>query len=217
MKNITCVHTGMGLAPVLETVFSNAVGEISCNHIVDTGILRDVIRDGGVSDLTEKRLLSLFEEALMAKPDLVVCTCSSIGDVADKAAAMHPEAKIIRIDHAMAEYAVEHFEKIAVMATLTTTITPSCRLVERLAEKKGKHVQVISATAEGAFANLIGNKPDEALQCMKDCAVKLCKDAQVLLLAQASMGNFAEELSKVTGVPVFTSPALCAEELKTIL
>ena len=215
---IACLYTGVGLHNRIEPLLKQYLGEdVVFNHIMDSGIMRDIIADDGITPKTERRLLSLFKAAVLTEPDLVLCTCSSIGEVAEKAATLYPEVPIVRIDDAMARYAVEHYSRIAVMATLSTTVLPSCRLIERIAAQQGKSVKVVSATAEGAFPLLISGKPEEALERMKKTAAQLCGDADVLLLAQASMEAFAPQLHETTGVPVFTSPELCAKQLARLL
>lgn len=218
MKKLACVYTaGGGMPQVMEKVFESKLGQIRFNHISDSGMMRDLIADGGVTESTERRLLKLFDAAVGTDPDMVICTCSSIGEVAERAQAAHPEVKILRIDEAMALYAVEHYERIAVIATVETTVGPSCRLLERLAADLGKEISVVSGTAAEAFPLLLEGKKGEALRYIREKAVDLCGEADILLLAQASMCVFAEELSAATGKPVIGSPELCAQEVAELL
>lgn len=216
---IACIYTGVGLHTKIEALLKEQLGDDTVfNHIMDSGIMRDIVAENGVTPKLETRLMHLFEDAVGCDPDLVLCTCSSIGEVAEKAAKLHPEVRIQRIDDAMARYAAENYSKVAVMATLSTTVGPSCRLVERIAAENGKKVEVVSATAAEAFPLLIAGKPDEALEYMKKTARELAESgAEVLLLAQASMAAFAQQLHEVTGLPVFTSPELSAKQVAEIL
>ncbi len=219
MKRIACVYTAIGLHPIMEKLFSEAVDdEVVFNHIIDSGMIRDVVAADGITPDIEARLLGLFDSAAAIKPDIVVCTCSSIGEVAEKADALHPEVKILRVDEAMAREAVSKYSKIAVMSTLTTTVLPSCRLVERIAREEGKEVTVVSATANGVRSAQAAGREDLALEDIKKTASELCADgAQILLLAQASMAKYADDLHELLGIPVLTSPPECAKMLKKLL
>lgn len=215
MKTIACVHTGMGALPgMIEKKFGDAVGGAKFYHILDSGLIGDIIAAGGMTSQLEKRLNALFTAAAATEPDVVVCTCSSIGEAAESFAKEHPEANMLRVDYPMAKYAAEHAKKVAVLATLATTVDPSVRLVERLAAEAGREVEVVSAVAEGAFAAMISGNMEAATAAVVKTAKEKCQDADVVLLAQASMSNFADALKEVLGdVTMLDSPSTCAAYL----
>ena len=116
----------------------------------------------------------------------------------------------------MARYAVENAKKIAVLATLATTVEPSCRLVQRLAKEMGKTVEVISATALDAFDAMRRGDNRAATEDVVKTAQKLCADVDIILLAQASMSNFVHALKDALGEDtiMLDSPSTCAAYLK---
>lgn len=219
MKRITCVHTGMGALPgIMEQKFTEAVGETRFHHILDSGLIGDVIAAGGVTPEIEERLNGLFSAAAGTQPDVVVSTCSSIGEVAERYAAANPDVRMLRVDYPMARYAAENAGRVAVLATLATTVDPSVRLVQRLAAEMGREVTVVSAVAEGAFEAMISGNMDKATECVIRTAREKCMDADVVLLAQASMSNFMEALRETLGEKtILDSPSTCAGYLKEYL
>lgn len=219
MKKIACVHTGMGALPgVMEKAFRETVGEVKCYHILDSGLIGDIVENGGMNPQIEARLEALFTAAASVQPDVLICTCSSIGEAAEAFASAHPETNVLRVDYPMAQFAAENGRKVAVLATLATTVQPSVRLVERLAKENGRDVEVISAVAEGAFEAMMEGNMEKAADKVLNTAVNLCAGADIILLAQASMSNFADALKKELGDAVMLdSPASCAAYLKCLL
>lgn len=217
MKTITCVHTGMGKLPeLIEKEFGNAVEDVKFYHILDSGLIGDIIAHNGITPKITDRLNALFTAAAGTNPDIIVSTCSSIGEAAEHYAAAHSETRILRIDYPMARYAVENAKKIAVLATLATTVEPSCRLVQRLAKEMGKTVEVISATALDAFDAMRRGDNRAATEDVVKTAQKLCADVDIILLAQASMSNFVHALKDALGEDtiMLDSPSTCAAYLK---
>lgn len=219
MKKIACVHTGMGALPeIIEKMFTEAVGEARFHHILDSGLIGDLVEAGGMNPQIEARLEALFTAAAGTQPDVLVCTCSSIGDSAEAFAASHPGLKILRVDYPMAEYAAKKADKAAVLATLSTTVEPSVRLVKRLAGEMGRDVDVVSAVADGAFEAMAGGDMEAASASVVRTARELCGDADVILLAQASMSRFTAALREALGdVVMLDSPSTCAAYLKEMM
>lgn len=219
MKKITMLHPmyNSGLAPQLEAVFGEALGECQYTHIGESSILNDVIANGGVTPNIRARLLSMYDAAVKTHPDIIVCTCSSIGAVAELADSVHEECRILRIDEAMVREALQAHSNIAMMATLGTTLAPSCALIERIAAEMGKEVTVTSAVSEGAMDALMAGDIDKAKELMCATAKELAQNATIILLAQASMAGMQSFLAEETGLPILSSPVPCANMLKELL
>ena len=220
MKKITCVYTGLGgLVENIEKIFTEACGEVRFHHILDSGLIADVVDAGGVTPLLEKRINALFDAAATTEADVIVSTCSSIGDVARKYAAEHPEENLLSIDYPMAKYAAEKGKKVAVLATLSTTVEPSARLVQNLAREAGREVEIVKAVVPGAFEAMTHGDMKKATELVIKTAKELCKGADMILLAQASMSNFKPALVETLGesVEFLESPASCAAYLKDSL
>lgn len=220
MKRITCVYTGIGgLVTSVENIFKEALGDVTFHHILDSGLIADVVAAGGVTPQLEKRLYALFDAAATTEPDMIVSTCSSIGDVTRKYAAEHPELPMLSIDYPMAKYAAERGTQVAVLATLVTTVEPSANLVKTLAEEAGREVKVVKAVVPGAFDAMVNGDMAEASRLVQKTAEEICRGADIVLLAQASMSAFKEELKKTLGdkTEILESPAACAAYLKKFL
>jgi len=216
MIKLSCIYTAFGaMIKPLEQEFIEALGgDARCNSIADSNLMMDILAEGGIDETMEKRILALFDSAVNSKVDAVLCTCSSIGNVADKAARLYPDKKIFRIDYAMAREAALHYKNIAVLSTLETTLVPTCSLIRRIAEENGREVHITTATPDSAFAAMIAGDMDKCESELQKAAKELCKNADILLLAQMSMESFLPGLERILDVPVLESPPTCAEFLK---
>jgi Asp/Glu/hydantoin racemase len=190
--------------------------EVRLVNIVDEGYIGQVIRDGRVTVASAKRLLYHYFAAEEAGADFIFTTCSSIGD-ATEAARSFVRIPIVRIDEAMALSAVGGWKRIAVLATLSTTLGPTMNYVEMLAKREGREIAMVNGLASGAFEALSGGDPAGHNRIIMETAAKVADRADVFLLAQASMAAMAEELASATGKPVLSSLLSGMERLRSIV
>ena len=124
---------------------------------------------------------------------------------------------VLKIDEAMAEQAVSMGKKIAVVATVTSTLRPSCNLIKEVAERNGKEIEVIEALVDGALDILI-NKGDKEKhnEMVLQKISSLDGKCDVIVLAQGSMVVLLPLLSNIT-TPVLSSPELAVRKLRDLL
>lgn len=221
MKRITVIYTGMGSLPNdVEKLFKQELGgDLKMHHILDSGLIGDVVAADGLTPQLEKRLTALYDAAATTDADLIIGACSSIGGFTERYAAEHPELKVLRIDYPMARYAAENGKKVVVMATLATTVAPSTELVQRLAAELGREVETVGVTVPGAFQDLISGRLAEATEKVVASAKETCMDADIIILAQASMALFKDAIRSVITpeTQLLESPSTCAAYLKNLL
>ncbi len=208
------------LSDMFEKMWPEALGEdIRFNHILDSNIMQDIIAEKHITEPISARLQHLFAAAAGCDVDGVVCTCSSIGDEADKFINAHPEVNMMRIDYPMAKYAADNYDAVAVMATLFTTVQPSCDLVKRLAEEQGKEVAVYDCVI-GEALKVMRQDYQAAAKIAAEAAKKLVEENGVkcILLAQASMTGFTPAIKEACpDVEVLNSPETFAKNIKNFI
>ncbi len=123
----------------------------------------------------------------------------------------------MKIDDAMAEEAVRLASRIAVVATVETTLSPTTRLIRRKAEDTGRDVQVDVHLVGGAFDALVRGNPAEHDRLVLDEIRAAARSAEVVVLAQASMSRLLPSLGTDITAPVLTSPALAVKRVVGIL
>ncbi|MEV5976467.1 aspartate/glutamate racemase family protein [Streptomyces sp. NPDC052114] len=134
----------------------------------------------------------------------VLCTCSTIGGVAEAVGA-DVGVPVLRVDRPMAAAAVAEGARIVVLATVASTLGPTVTLVEEEARRAGREVSVRAELVDGAWERF---EAGDSVGCAEVVAgaVRGVRDADVIVLAQASMAPAQRLLSDGT-VRVLSSPA----------
>lgn len=129
-------------------------------------------------------------------------TCSSISELAAPVS-RELGIPVLRIDEAMADQAVAEGHRIAVLATLPTTCAPTIRLIEERAALANADPVISSEVVEGAFEAVShGDRPTHD-RLVAAAIERVAADADVIVLAQASMASAAAAAD--VRVPVLTS------------
>lgn len=213
---IAAIYTGAALVKPLSDLMKKTLGDYKVMNILDDSMIADIIEAGGMTKAVKRRLYGYYEIACASGAELILNTCSSIGDAVYGAREFFP-IPIIRIDEPMARRAIELTDSIAVLATLPTTLDPTIRLLERCAQEAGKSIRTISALAEGAFPAITAGDAETHDRLIAETAKRVADSCDVILLAQGSMARMEKPLAELTGKTVLSSPRLGVEQIKGLL
>lgn len=217
MKTIAILYTSTGpLVQRMKGLVKQQYPDSRCLNLADDSLIADVKANGGLTPNLSRRMLLHVQSLVEAGADVVVSACSSVGAAAETAAALF-DIPVVRIDEAMIRKAITTGSRIGVLASLATTMQPTCDYIERIARQSGKPVTVSGCVAQGAYEALSGGDAARHDALLLQAADELAKQVDVLLLAQGSMTEMEQALAQKTGIPVFSSPALCVESLKNYL
>jgi Asp/Glu/hydantoin racemase len=168
-------------------------------HVVDPSLLADARRDGmtpGVAARMDARLHELAD----AGADVIVCTCSTLG--------AHAESRttdlgvpVLRVDRPMAEAAVAAGPRIAVLATVESTLEPTRELLRSV----GREVTLTETVCPSAWGFFEAGDHEGYASAIAAEARRVAPDADVIVLAQASMAPATALLTDLT-IPVLSSP-----------
>ncbi|NRA37453.1 MAG: Asp/Glu/hydantoin racemase [Planctomycetes bacterium] len=215
-KHICCVYTAGALVEGLKAEFAQTFPDARLSTIVDETLIMDIIDAGELNSELRERFQSLMRAADASGADIVFNTCSSVGELADQFQA-DMQTQVIKIDQFMMQQAVDECERIAVIATLPSTLAPTMRLLQKSADQAGKTVTIKDGLAAGAFEAAVSGDKDKHDQLIVACVEKLKDDVDGILLAQGSMARFAEELKVMTGKKVYSSVHSGVAGLKSLL
>ncbi|MFV0441474.1 MAG: aspartate/glutamate racemase family protein [Lachnospirales bacterium] len=181
----------------------------------DPTVLSDAREAGYVTPKAAAKLISLYMDAVKDDADAIINLCSSVGEVADASMdiSKYIGVPIVRVDEEMCREAVRVGKKIAVMATLPTTLEPTKNTVLRVAREMGKKVELVDALVEGAF----GLNQSEFKELMAKKANEVAGEVDVILFAQGSMAYCEGYISDLCKKTVLSSPRFGAIALKTAL
>ena len=216
MRTIAAIYTGVALVKPLSDQLALALPGYRIMNILDDSMIAQIIAEGGLSKAVRRRLYSYYDAAVTAGAELILNTCSSIGEAVYAAREFIP-VPIVRIDEAMVRRAVAEASRIAVLATVPTTLEPTLALVRRCAEEAGRHVSAIAAVAEGAFPAITAGDMATHDRLVAEKAGEVAGDCDVILLAQGSMARMEEPLRVLTGKTVYSSPRMAIEMVRSML
>jgi hypothetical protein len=136
LQPVVCiVHTSFVSVTQLAALFAELAPQAKVRNIVDDTLLPEVLANGGVTPHVRSRMCEYYKAAELAGADLIFNQCSSVGEVADIAATL-VRVPVIKVDTRMAEVACKTGPRIGVVATLETTLGPTCRLISTLGGRR---------------------------------------------------------------------------------
>ena len=136
-----------------------------------------------------------------------VCTCSTIGGIAE--AAGSDDAPTIRIDRALMQAALSHGARPLVAMCLESTKAPTLDLLDDVARVQGCDASPMVVMCQPAWRHFEAGDMDAYARSIADTIkAELINDSpDCIVLAQGSMA-IAEPLLGDTGLPVLSSPRL---------
>ena len=216
MKKIVIIHTSLVSFDTLRELFSKLIPEAEIYNIVDDSLLAEVMKNGQVTNDIIERMKNHVDSAEIIGADVILSQCSSMGSAIDMIS-NSCKTPIVKIDLAMAEKAVSMGSKIGVVATVRSTMKPSCDLINSVAMSEKKEIEITEGLVDGALDILLneGNqKRHNELVLEKIKAIE--ESCDVIVLAQGSMIVLLPELKDIK-TPVLTSPELGVRQIRKVL
>ncbi|SAL02714.1 Asp/Glu/Hydantoin racemase [Caballeronia pedi] len=204
MTMIVVVHTGPVTVEPLKAQFAQQLPDARVVNIVDDSLLADVRAAGRLTPEVTARLFSYMSNAQAMGADLILNACSSVGEATDVLRGMI-RTPIIKVDESMAEQACALGARVGVVATVSTTLEPTARLIRRKAVQHERKVDVTECIAEGAFEALLAGDGAKHDDILRRAIVDLADHVDVIVLAQVSMARLVPTLDALP-VPVLSSP-----------
>lgn len=206
---LALLHTSPAHVPVFDALGERDHPGLPLRHFVAEKLLTRALAEGPqavVPDLGEALARAVAEGAAA-----VLCTCSTIGGVAESRSAA-AGVPVLRVDRPMAAAAVavpaaagREATRVAVLATQPGTLAPTVALIEEEAGRRGRSVAVTTTVVDGAWGLFLAGDRAGHLDAVT-AAVSAVDDAEVIVLAQASMAAAADRAP--TALPVLSSPVL---------
>ncbi len=199
---LALLHTSPVHVPVFDGLRDEDHPGLRLRHVVVEELLERARVDGpaAVADAVRARV----GDAVDAGAQAVLCTCSTVGQVAE-AAAVEAGVPVLRVDRPMARAAVAAGPRVVVLAALESTLGPTLALIEEEAGQARRSVEARTVLVEGAWQHFEAGDGAAYVRRVAHAADEVT-GADVIVLAQASMAP-AKRLT-TTPVPVLSSPRL---------
>ncbi|MFG2502723.1 aspartate/glutamate racemase family protein [Streptomyces sp. NPDC048441] len=197
---LTLLHTSPVHVPVFDGLRDQDHPGFALRHLVHPDLLARARAEG--PDTVAGEVEALLKRAVADGASAVLCTCSTIGAVAESLA---PAAgvPVLRVDRPMAAAAVAAGRSVAVVATVESTLEPTVALVEEEAARAGRPVDITTVLVDGAWERFEAGDQDGCARLVA-LAVDGLAGVDAVVLAQASMADAADRTT--LPVPVVSSP-----------
>ena len=212
-------HTSPVHISTFDRLFAESGIDAELRHKVDEPLLADAIAEG-VTDQIREQVVDYIEGLAADGCGTIVCTCSTIGAVAEQLDI--PNVEIYRVDRPMAAKAVAKSHIILMVAVLNSTLLPTRELIMDEVERQNKPIRIQELVIPEAWdhfsagdlvayhhhiADAIKANVDEIGRCSADLV------PETILLAQASMAGSTAYLTDLKQ-SVMSSPIACVQFLK---
>ena len=202
-KKIGFLHTSRVHIKTFEDLLKKEDADAEAVHLVAAGLLEHHQKYGTDQEL--KDLIDIEVNKLAKQADIILCTCSSIAQIAVDLAPKYA-LPILRIDKPMAEKAVLMADNIIVLASLETTLESSVKIIKQAAQENNKNPKVVAHVCQGAWSYFEADDYKNYFKTIANCIDNLANQADVIVLAQASMAD-AKNYVKAN-IPILSSPEL---------
>lgn len=211
---IAFLHTAQVHVDTFSALVNQFDGQITQYHQVDEALLDDATKQG-ITPSLQRRITDAMRCCAAKGAEVVVCTCSTIGGIAEMAG-HGQQFHSLRIDRAMADMSVNTGKNILLLAALASTVQATTELIQHSARRLHKTVNVNALIVDNAWQHFEAGNNALYWRCIADAIVSQSANYDVVVLAQASMAG-ATELTGGLTVPVLSSPQLGVAKALSLL
>ncbi len=209
------LHTSPVHIPTFENLTQSQAPHTPTLHCVEENLLAQA-RAEGITPALEGKVKQVLLELVAQGAKVIVCTCSTLGAIAETA---DVGCVVLRVDRAMAQKALELGDKILLVAALESTLEPTRNLFLEVAEQVHQKVELLELWCKNAWVKFeAGDKAGYLQEIAQEITRALAQHprVKVIVLAQASMMG-AEKYCPEVQIPILSSPLLGVQAALEIL
>ncbi len=210
------LHTAQVHVATFDALIAEQSAHIQTCHMVVPSLLEQA-RSLGVDDIRVRRLVEVAVAELAdgsERPDVIVCTCSTVSGIAEQVRA---RVAVLRIDRPMAEAGVRAGNRLAVVTAVEGTVAPTISLLTECAMAAGAVVKIVSVPCADAWPLFEAGDVDGYRRAVAHHVDGLDASFDVVVLAQASMLGALEEIEPRPGCVVLASPPMAVAAALALL
>ena len=217
MKRVILLHTVQCMYLTFEERLRKALDcEVKIDNILDTFFASNSNELGGVfTQANVDRLYLTLKSAELTGCDAIAVICSTLSPHVKKIRPLI-SVPVITIDELLGEEAIKYGDRIQILASAPSAVAATLNLIHEAEEKAGRTLQIETRHNMDAFHSMMSGDLTIHDQELRKMAAEV-KDKDCIVFAQGSMEHMAEEVSKISGLPVITAPQLCIQQIKSII
>ncbi|TRD15521.1 hypothetical protein [Palleronia caenipelagi] len=205
--HIAFLHTADVHVATFDQIFDGLGRDAQLTHHVDASLLERARRDG--IDAVRVDVETLLSD--LSAADVVLCTCSTLGPLADDAA--KSSSAIIMIDRPLMEQACADGDKVLVALCLDSARDATLNPLRNCAKEAGRNITPVVVICGDAWAFFEAENIEAyATTIASSIKAKIKEESGIksIVLAQASMHVAEAKLADI-GIPVRSSPVIAAK------
>lgn len=207
MRVVGLLHTSEEHRRAFEVLAAEIDPDTRMVTVVDESLLDRARRFGPTEPSVVTAVRARLDQLAESGAESILCTCSTIGAVAEQTGDALTIG-VVRVDRAMAEQAAAIGGDVVVVATVDSTIEPTRELIESVASDRGARLDVVTAFVPDAWEHFERGDLTGYHALVADAIVRVGDDADVVVLAQASMAPAAELVEVRAAVLSSPRPAM---------
>lgn len=202
---IVFLHTSPVHIATFDGLRDRFAPDLEIRHMVREDLLERAVTQGGVTPAVEAATLAALSELATGDAQIIVCSCSTLGPVAESFDADAP-IPVMRIDRPMADNAVMLGNHVAVCGAISTALASTMALLQSSARDMDRsNVTLIDHLFASAWKYFQQGDMDayhrEVARGLRGAALT----ADIIILAQASMHGAIAHCPEIT-IPIWSSP-----------
>lgn len=202
--HVTILQTSFAKREDTVKFLEEKVPGVQVEFITDSTILKDVRAAGGPTREVYDRMKLYAKAAEISGADLIVNSCSTVGEVADEYR-REVSIPVMKIEDPMCREAITYGTNFAIFGTVETSMGPVARIIERLLREQGKTATTKLYVQNEAWDALVSGHPEEQNRILLENLRKLDEMGyDAIVMSQVSMRTLLPELKG------FKTPVLCS-------
>ncbi|MFZ5932379.1 MAG: aspartate/glutamate racemase family protein [Pseudomonadota bacterium] len=202
---IVFLHTSQVHIATFDALRDRFAPDLEIRHVVREDLLEQAVTQGGVTPAVEAATLAALSELATGDAQIIVCSCSTLGPVAESFDADAP-IPVMRLDRPMADNAVMLGNHVAVCGAISTALASTMALLQSSARDMDRaNVTLTDHLFAGAWKFFQQGDMDayhrEVARGLRGAALT----ADIIILAQASMHGAIAHCPEIT-IPIWSSP-----------
>ncbi len=216
-KKLGIIHATLVSTQAVKRYIDELLSEVEVVHYVDETI-HNTNFAAGPGCIPPKNFAKFVQAAQSQQDygvDAILLACSTFNRAVEYAQPML-STRLVQIDRPMMDLAVGQGQRIGLLATVSTTVPTSERLLHLAATDAGKSIQVNTRLCSQAFQALKAGDLEKHNKLLLAEIDRLSDEVDVIVMAQVSMSVLESRLSN-TKVPVLNSGRTSFNFLRELL
>jgi hypothetical protein len=181
---------------------------VPVRHEVRQDLLLAALAAGTSPEFVRSALGNVLRELARDGAKVIVCTCSTIGGLAE--AALVPNCTVMRVDRPVAELAISSGRRILLVAALPTALQQTLALLHQIASDAQRSPNIVEVLCRPAWDLFENGDVSGYIAALARTIGSTAVSGDLVLLAQASMAPVAQLVGR-SDISVVSSPALGVE------